>query len=415
VASERRWRLGLTAVAAGAAAARIAVLAGTASYVPIHDDASYARVARALVLLGRFPMVHDAHGWIASSYRPPGWPLALAGLWSVTGIDVDSARLLLVGLGVATAIVGALLARRLAGPTAGIAAGALLALNPLLLATGATLESETLDTLLVLGTLLCAVRAREHRSLMAGLAAGALAGAAALTRTNDLLLVPVVAILAAPAPLRAHWRRALAIACAGLVVIAPWTIRNAIDLHHLVPVSTETGNTLAGTYNNASLRADARWLPPVKVRAYPRIYACWGNDGPVIDGRLTNAVLDWMKRHPGYVGEVLGWNTARLLGLDGPDWASMSLRTMSLGDDLGPAIWLGTLLVTALSAAELVRRRRQWAPIAFVAVLLLLPAALVNGEMRLAAPLQALLCIPAGAALASGLRREERRGDVALA
>jgi len=37
-------------------------------------------------------------------------------------------------------------------------------------------------------------------------------------------------------------------------VVAPWTIRNAVVMHALIPVSDETGGTLAGTYNPVSAR-----------------------------------------------------------------------------------------------------------------------------------------------------------------
>jgi hypothetical protein len=46
---------------------------------------------------------------------------------------------------------------------------------------------------------------------------------------------------------------------AAAAVIAPWTIRNAVELHHFVPVSDETGITLRGTYNPES--ATARTVP----------------------------------------------------------------------------------------------------------------------------------------------------------
>lgn len=398
---QRNWRWWMAATATVAAAARVAVLVATAGYRPRVDDASYARVARALITLGRYPQVHAAHvGWIASAYRPPGWPFTLAGLWSLTGFDVQAARLLLAALGVAVVLVGAHLARRVAGPIAGVVAGALLALDPLLLATGTTLESETLDTALVLGALLCALRARERRALRPALAAGLLAGAAALTRTNDLVLIPLVAWLATPTPVRPQWRRATAVLAAGVLVVAPWTVRNAIDLHHFIPVSTETGNTLAGTYNVASLHHDARWLPPAKVGAYPDIFSRYRLDGPVLDEHLTNAAIRWIGHHPGYLVETLGWNTARLLGFDGPSWAAMSLRTMSLRGNLGTAVWLASLLITLLAAIDLARRRRRAGALAVVALVLLLPAALVNGEMRLAVPLQALLCVFAASAIA---------------
>src|SRR5436190_23913805 len=45
---------------------------------------------------------------------------------------------------------------------------------------------------------------------------------------------------------------------AAVLTVIPWTVRNLLTVHAFVPVSTEVGYTLAGTYNQAS-RADVRW------------------------------------------------------------------------------------------------------------------------------------------------------------
>lgn len=387
-----------------ALAARILVLLDTRHYRPIHDDRSYARVAHTVVALGRFPGTVVPHlGWLPSSYRPPGWPLVLAGIWSITGVEVDAARIALALLGVAGCLIGAMIARRRAGDLAGLVAGAMLALDPLLLATGASLESETLCTTLVLGALLAVVLARDRDDMRFLVLAGLLTGAAALTRANALALVPLAGWAAwsgSRAPRRAA---ALAVGTACLL-IAPWTIRNAIDLHHFVPVSTETGNTLAGTYNPVSQANHARWLLPVtEAHSYVSLYRRY--HGPALDGRLIAAIAGYAFRHPAYPLEVLGWNSLRLLGFDGQGWAAWSLHTMSLSDRMAPAVWLGTLVVTLLAVAEVLRRRRPVAVILVPAVALLLPAALVNGEMRLAAPAQALLALLGAATVADALRR----------
>src|SRR3954464_12179122 len=60
-------------VAGIAVGARVAVIAATPGYRPIHDDASYARVARALMTLGRYPGHRlPAGGWPESADPPPG-------------------------------------------------------------------------------------------------------------------------------------------------------------------------------------------------------------------------------------------------------------------------------------------------------------------------------------------------------
>lgn len=405
-------------VAVVAAAARVLTLAATSYYRPIHDDASYARIAKSIVVFGRFPIHHIAHvGWVASSYRPPGWPVALAGIWSLTGVDVSSGRVALLALGVATCVLGAHVARRVAGKTAGVIAGLALAVDPLLLAAGASLESEALCTALILGALLAALRARERSSWRCAVLAGALIGAAALTRTNAIALIPAIAWAGLPSSRRVRWPHGAAVMVTACLVIVPWTVRNELVLHHFVPVSTEAGNTLAGTYNTTSQRHHARWLEPRKTGAYRQIYRRYV-DGPALDEHLISAVAGWALQHPTYPFVALGWNSARLLGFDGPAWAAWSLHTMSLDDDLAVPIWLATMLITLLAGIELLRRRPRARGIAPIAVILLLSTAPVTGEMRLAVPLQTMLVILGSCAIADFAAHRlshARRGDAALA
>ena len=207
----------LAAIFGLALAARVAVIAATPGYRPIHDDASYARVARTLLALGRYPGHHlPGGGWQISAYRPPGWPAALWATWSVAGRSLLAARLMEALVGAIAAVLVAVVAGQLFGARTSLAAGLLAAVSPLALAVGASLESETLATALVLGAAAAALAARREGRLRWALLAGALAGAAALTRTNGLLAVVALAPLAAGGPHAA--RRVVAVA---LVPVTP--------------------------------------------------------------------------------------------------------------------------------------------------------------------------------------------------
>lgn len=392
-------------------AVRLAVVALTPEYVPIHDDRSYAAHALVLLNTGHYPVVHvTGHVVQAAVYRPPGWPLLLATLWHVTGANIGAARLLLVVLGTLLAVLVALVARRLFGERAGLAAGVLAALCPPLIAVGASLESETFFSVLVLGAVLAALAARDPgtpraRTVALLVAAGLLAGASALTRTNGLALVPVVAAIAAVGGLRAPraWVSAGLVVAVGLCVIAPWTLRNARDLHAFVPVSSETGNTLAGMYNDQAARAGARWLDPRGHHIYSAIIATH-HSSPQLDSALTAAALRYAENHPAYPAEVLLRNTGRFMGLAGPDWSGFSLMTMSLtGDDAALLVALGLGLTVALGLGGAVLARRRGVPPALWGVpgVLWLSAALVNGELRLVTPILPFLCIAGGLAVVS--------------
>jgi 4-amino-4-deoxy-L-arabinose transferase-like glycosyltransferase len=390
------------AIGAGALLVRLAAIAATPGYRPQHDDASYVRVARTLLLLGRYPAHHVPGGGMqVSAYRPPGWPAALWAVFRTVGTDVVAARMLAALLGAAAVVLMALLAEQLFGARAGVATGLVGALSPLALAVDASLESEALFMALVAGSACLALAARRSGRVAPLVGAGVLAGLCALTRTDGLLVVPAVALLAMPP--RHKLPRAAVVVVAALLVVAPWTVRNAEAFHELIPVSTETGNTLAGTYNPVSMRHGEQWLDPRRIGAYGSIYRRYGASAAG-DGALTRAVAGWVERHPATVPRVAVADGARLLGLaGGPGWAAFSLRTMSLGGGAGGVVWAGVLAVTLLALAGAWRTRGKGVPGALWLLLaaLLVPGALVNGELRLGAPSQVVLIPLAGLALAS--------------
>src|ERR687894_349426 len=87
----------------------------------------------------------------------------------------------------------ALIARRLAGDRAGLAAAAIAAVYPILIAADGAPMSEALYGLLVATGLLLALRLHERGDLLSAAGLGAAIGIAALTRSEALGLIPLLA------------------------------------------------------------------------------------------------------------------------------------------------------------------------------------------------------------------------------
>src|SRR4051794_29520618 len=130
-----------------------------------------------------------------------------------------------------------------------------------MIAVDGALMSETLYGPLIAGVLLAAYAVHDRARLWAAALLGALIGLAALTRSEALLFVP---LLAWPVAWRAgaDGRARLAVAAVATVacvlVVAPWTIRNAVQFDAFVPISTNDATVLAGancplTYHGVDL------------------------------------------------------------------------------------------------------------------------------------------------------------------
>jgi hypothetical protein len=229
-------------------------------------------------------------------------------------------------------------------------------------------------------------------------AAGAAAGLAALTRFNGAVVLLAVVPLTWTGP-----RRALAVLLAFAAVLAPWTLRNAYELHAFVPVSTEAGVTLAGTYNHAAMNdryAPGAWLG-LRHTEYVRL-AHAPMPPTEHDHVLRRAALRFIGHHPLYPLAVAWHNAARWLDLAGRGRARFEASTIGLTKPWADAALPFAWALAALAALGLLLRAPRGTPPAFwLAPLALLATTLfVNAETpRFRAPLDPFLILLAARAL----------------
>lgn len=395
-------------ILAVALAVRVGVVLATRGFEPVADPADYERYARSLAGGEGFPDSTAPAGG-PTAYRPPLYPLFLSLPYLAGGPDgLMVARLVQAFLGTVTVALIGVVAAQLWGRRPALAAMAIAAVYPPLLVIGASLLTEPLLVPLELAAVATALQARRDPGRARWpLAAGGLAGLAALTRPNAiLLLLPLAAGLWATGGFA---RRAAAPAAAVLVavaVIAPWTVRNLVEMDRLIPVSTQTGFTLAGTYNDTA-RLDherpAEWIEWFRDERYAR-YARpdSGLAEAELGERLRQGAFDYALEHPTYVLEVAFWNGARMLHLTGLDDARRDAGAIGIDEPLGEAgvvgFWLVAALALAGAATAAARRAPRWL---WAIPLVMASTVLVIGYVRFRAPIDPFLIMLAGLFLAS--------------
>ena len=130
---------------------------------------------------------------VPSAAHPPLYPIVLSLSSLLGGTSTHAHRVFGALLGGVTIVLIALIARRVAGDRAGVLAAAIAAVYPVLVVTDGALMSEGLYSLLFAATLLTALVLWERRDLRLGALLGVLIGLAALTRSEALALLPLLA------------------------------------------------------------------------------------------------------------------------------------------------------------------------------------------------------------------------------
>ena len=372
------------------------------------DAADFARHAAALADHGSYPESLATGG--PTAFRPPAYPFALAGVYEVAGRG-DAPRVFGALLGtLAVALLG-FVALRLFGRRVAVIAMALAAVFPPLVMVSVALLAEALFIVLVLGALACVLHAPDRMRWV--LAAGALAGAAALTRTNGLVLLPVLLLAVRGA------RPRVALLAAALVVLAPWSIRSSAALDTFVPTTTQLGGAFAGVYNDVAREDDrhpAAWRIP-RFEPYSSLRRP-GMDEAELERAFRREAFDYARDHPTYPLVVVFWASVRMLNLADADRERTSAREAGVGAGFVRAnryaFWLLALLALAGAATAAARAAPRW--VWAVPVLLWASTAIIIGATRYRTPVDPFLILLAALAivhLSGGAQRSSFRYSAA--
>jgi 4-amino-4-deoxy-L-arabinose transferase-like glycosyltransferase len=387
------------------------------------DAGAYARIAENLYRDGSFnarPPGVSNEVQPASSYAP-GLPLFIAGLYELSsGIHLTFALVVLALFGAGAIPLTYLLGLRVAGPVAGLIGATVIAIYPALLDYQGLLLTEPLAAFLLSAALIAFLYAADRPSPWRWLGGGALLGVLSLVRPEYLaiaVLLPLAWLIREG--LRGQTRRSAALAGVSLLgtalVLAPWTIRNAIVLDRAaVPVSTGGGKALfIGTYLEAD--GDGPKLRELLLSERPALRKQLSRGGPVDDpnrfvlervlsrvaaerypGLETDAALGRMGRknlEDDITQEPIAF-TGILVDKAYESWTDSARAVMER--EPWRALQLGMILLSLLGLAVLALRRR------FEAVILGLVLAYMTavGALLIASPRRELVVLPVLAALA---------------
>ncbi len=273
-----------------------------AHYVPVSDAEHYWQIASNLAAGKGFSHVYPGTVLHETAFRLPLWPGVLAAALVLFGVRLSVAMALNAVIGALVVVQVAALARQVGGRRAGLVAGLAAAVYPPLIANDVVPLSEPLGLLLLL-VVVRLVGAR--RWMWTGVATGLFL----LVKDGALVvlvgLVPLVVVAAG-------WRHAARLAIVVSVVVAPWIVRNEIQLHHTV-LTTSVGYNLAAAYSRYSQRSGGFFVDPVRDRSFSRLWPR-RSDEARWDASLEQLGLEGLASRPTRVVAVARYNVASVIG-----------------------------------------------------------------------------------------------------
>ena len=217
--------------------------------------------ARTLVASGTFGFLPH----IPSAYTQPLYAFFLAGLYWPFGASWPVVGLAQIVVATGTALLVLEIGRKLRSIGIGLVAALVATVHPYLVWHDVHVDREILDGFVLALLTLLALAAYERRSAWLGAAAGAVAGLAILGNSRlvllPLLIAPYVAWRVRPGA-RAVAVGAVVLVAAGAVV-APWTIRNRIQVGCYAITTDARALWKANNQNTRAVLAAGGWIDDV--------------------------------------------------------------------------------------------------------------------------------------------------------
>jgi 4-amino-4-deoxy-L-arabinose transferase-like glycosyltransferase len=348
------------------------------------------------------------HRSVPGADHPPGYIVALA-VASVFGFKSFFAHQIWSALiGTATIGVVGLVGRHIAGPRAALIAAFIAAVYPNFWFSDALIMSETLVLLMAALTLLTAYRFWERPGAGRAIVLGVTCGLTALTRSEAVLLLPLLVL-----PLVAFLRQLsvrrrialLAIAVsATMATVAPWVTYNLARFEHPVLLSIPDATLLAGncrdTYYGTFI---GYWSVPCVLRLN------------LNSGDRSTAGVVYRREARRFIGRNLGRLPFVVFAREGRTWGfyhpdeQLQLDRLATKELELSRLGLGMYYVLAagtISGALILRRRRV--PVFPLIAILLTPAlsvAVTIGETRYRALAEVALVLGAAVTIDAVISR----------
>jgi 4-amino-4-deoxy-L-arabinose transferase-like glycosyltransferase len=391
-----RERMLLAAAIVLGLAIQLIYVVATRHYKLAGDQPEYDAEAQ-LIAHGHWFYTRLPYGILhAGAWKAPAYPAWLALWYALVGHHPIVVRLIQVPVGALTIPLTWLLARRLFGARVALVAAFVVAVYPLAWQYDGLLYPEALATPLYVLLLIVTLTGTPTRRRAIGF--GLLVGVALLLRpTTEFIFLGALVGWS----LMVGWRRGLGLTVvavlAAVVVVAPWTIRNAIVLHGFVPISLQDA-ALYGTFNSISAHDP---VSPYAWRDDPAPDAYLFNPAhPLSDvtlrSRLIHNGVSYIEAHPASLFAAFFWNgLSRLwdvrhqsLALAEVPFEGRSRFVTKVGLDM-----YYVLLVLALVGLWRARHRRWFV---FAVLALALGASIVftvDSGTRYRAPLEPLIVV----------------------
>lgn len=368
------------------------------------------RFARTLVESGTFGFLPD----VPSAYTQPLYAWLLAGVYWPFGYSWVAVGALHLALAVGTALLVLALGTRVGGVRVGVVGALVSTLHPYVVWHDMHVNRELLDGALLAAVALVALVAYERRSPWLAIATGGVLGLAILGNSR-LVLLPLWLAPFLVWRLRPRARAVaigLAVCVAAGVVVAPWAIRNSVQLGCVAITTDARALWKANNPATYEILANGGWIddvpelpgvPPWPEKAAEQALAT-GKPVPVDECEQMRFYQDEVKRfwrdHPGEKAKLSAQAVRMLwspfLSVEADDEGQQGLS--NLAQRTVEPIYVVLLYVFAIAGAWLAPRRY----VALAALLLsynTIAAMVFAGTIRYRVPWDFVLAVLAAFAL----------------
>lgn len=373
---------------------------------PVHavlDPDQYGELGRGLLEHGTLSYAPDDTPTVS---RGPVYPAFVAGALAISGgwypHAVQLAQCVLLAV---TAWLTFRIAEELWDRRAGLIAGFVCAVHPLLIWYTPRIWIESAAIALTAGLILAAVRAVRGGGAARGALTGLLVGVCALSKATFLPYVAILPAVLLAAGSRKPWRSAVACLAVALATIAPWTARNAavtgrfIPVHTLAGMNFQIGDGMIAHYSEAPWSFAELWDAgsPRRERLIAGIdpeLPLWQREVRRNDIYLTDS-LDRYARDPLFVARKAGINAYLFWILGETPTKTLVIAAMQI-----------PLVAVFVPVAVGAIRRRGWASGPAVVCLMVVVYWLIHLVVVACARYSVVLVAPMVAVAAGLLRRD---------